>query len=141
MVSVNNKLMEEDDNAKKGGAMDNFGDALRKARISKRATLREVGEFIGKSIGYISDIEHNRKRPPDLETVGKIEDFLGIEDGSLLKLAKIIRKRVKTSLPQRLKMNPKLSTVLLRAENLPEDKKDAAMDKLLETLKQFEEDQ
>lgn len=121
--------------------MENFGRALRKARISRRATLREVGEYVGKSVGYISDIEHNRKRPPDLETVGRIEDFLGIEDGSLLKLAKNIRKMVQPSLVQRLKMNPKLSSVLLRAENLPDHKKDAAMDKLLETLKQFEEDQ
>jgi len=120
--------------------MESFGRALKKARISKRATLREVGEYIGKSIGYISDIEHNRKRPPDLETVGKIEDFLGIEDSSLLKMAKSIRKKMKPSLHQRLKMNPKLSSVLLRAENLPEDKKDAAMDKLIETLKQFEEE-
>lgn len=120
--------------------MESFGEALKTARKSKRATLREVSDYIGKSIGYISDIEHNRKRPPDLDTVSKIEDFLGISDGSLLNLAKIIRKKVKPSLPQRLKMNPKLSTVLLRAENLPDDKKDAAMDKLLEALKQFEEE-
>ena len=120
--------------------MDNFGRALKGARISKKATLREVGEYIGKSIGYMSDIEHNRRRPPDLDTVGKIEDFLGIEDGSLIQLAKTIRSKVKSSLPQRLKMNPKLSTVLLRAENLPDHKKDAAMDKLIETLKQIEEE-
>ncbi|MBC2710988.1 MAG: helix-turn-helix transcriptional regulator [Desulfosarcina sp.] len=120
--------------------MENFGGALKKARISRKATLREVGENIGISIGYISDIEHNRKRPPDLEIVSKIEDFLGIKDGSLIKLAKIVRKNMRRSLPQRLKKNPKLSTVLLRAENLPEHKRDAAMDKLLETLRQFEEE-
>ena len=120
--------------------MDNFGEALKIARKSKRATLREVSEYIGKSIGYISDIEHNRKRPPDLETVSKIEDFLGIEDGTLLNIAKIVRKKVRPPLPQRLKMNPKLSTVLLRAENLPDDKKDAAMDKLLEALTKFEKE-
>jgi len=120
--------------------MENFGEALKKARKSRKATLREVGEHVGKSIGYISDIEHNRKRPPDLETVSRIEDFLGIEDGSLVKLAKMIRKQIKTSMPQTLRMNPKLSTVLLRAENLPEDKKDAALDKLLEALREFEED-
>jgi transcriptional regulator with XRE-family HTH domain len=125
--------------------MDKFGDALKEARKSRRATLREVAQFIGKSIGYVSDIEHDRRRPPDLETVAKIEEFFGIEDSSLLKLARKIRKHhnirrdLKTSLTQRLNMNPKLESVLLRAENLPEEKRDAAMDKLLETLKQFEE--
>ena len=96
--------------------------------------------YIGKSIGYISDIEHNRKRPPDLDTVGKIEDFLEIEDGSLIKLAKVIRKKVQHSIPQTLKMNPKLSTVLLRAENLPDHKRDAAIDELINTLKRIEEE-
>ncbi len=120
--------------------MRSFGDALKRARTSKKLTLREVADYIGKSIGYISDIEHDRKRPPDLETIAKIEDFLGIQDGSLLDLARKIRSNAKPSLNQRLKMNPKLSTVLLRAEELPDEKRDEALDKILETLKQFEEE-
>ena len=120
--------------------MASFGKALMHARKSNKATLRELGNAIGKSIGYISDIEHNRKRPPDLETVSRIEDFLGIKDGSLLSLARKIRNKVQPTLTQRLSMNPKLSHVLLRTDKLPEDKKDEAVEKLLETLKQFEEE-
>jgi transcriptional regulator with XRE-family HTH domain len=121
-------------------AMESFGKKLKQARISKKTTLREIGERINKSIGYISDIEHDRKRPPDLNIVSNIEDFLGVEDGHLLDLARKIRKVTKQTLTQRLKMNPKLSTVLLRADQLPDEKKDEAMEKILETIKQFEED-
>ena len=120
--------------------MVSFGNVLKKARKAQKATLRELGDAIEKSISYISDIEHDRKRPPDLDTVSKIEDFLKIEDGSLLNLARTIRNTAKQTMTQRLKMNPKLSTVLLRADNLPEDKKDHAMNKLLEALKKIEEE-
>lgn len=113
---------------------DSFGNALKNARISQKATLREVGVHIKKSIGYISDIEHDRKRPPDLETVSKIEDFLGIENGCLVTLARKIRKKVKLNLSQTLKMKPKLSTVLLRAERLSDDK----IDELLKTIDKLE---
>lgn len=118
--------------------MASFGKTLKNARISKRTTLRQVGEYIGKSIGYISDIEHDRKRPPDLETVGKIEDFLGIEDGKLLNLARQIRKNVKPSLSKRLRQKPKLEYALLRAEKIYEDEE--KLKQLLETLKKLEEE-
>ena len=122
-------------NERRDGAMeDSFGNALKNARISQKATLREVGAHIKKSIGYISDIEHDRKRPPDLETVSKIEDFLGIENGCLVTLARKIRKKVKLNLSQTLKMKPKLSTVLLRAERLSDDK----IDELLKTIDKLE---
>lgn len=115
--------------------MANFGKALKEARIAKKVTLREVGEYIGKSIGYIADIEHGRKRPPDLETVSKIENFLGIKDGFLVNLAREIRNRVSLDFSRKLKMDPKLSTILLRAEKLSDDKKD----QLLETIMKMEE--
>lgn len=118
--------------------MGNFGETLKRVRMSKKTTLREVGEYIGKSIGYISDIEHDRKRPPDLETVSKIEDFLEVEDGSLLKLAKKIRKNMKPSLSKRLKQKPKLEYALLRAEKIYED--EDKLNELLEMLDKLEEE-
>ncbi|PNX50086.1 MAG: hypothetical protein BV456_07915 [Thermoplasmata archaeon M8B2D] len=120
--------------------MESFGNKLRQARISKKATLRELGEFVGKTIGYISDIEHDRKRPPKLDIVSEMEDFLGIKDGHLLALARKIRSTAKPTLTHRLKMNPELSSVLLRADQLPNDKKEKALNEFLKTLKQFEEE-
>ena len=115
--------------------MEGFGEALKKARVAKEATLREMRDYTGKSIGYISDIEHDRRRPPNLEAVSKMEDFLGIEDGRLVNLARKIRKKFKPTLSQRLKLNPKLSTVLLRTEQLPDYK----IDMLLQTIDELEE--
>ena len=116
--------------------MESFGKTLKKYRAAQKVTLREIGKYVGKSIGYISDIEHDRKRPPDLETVSKIEDFLGIEDGNLVTLARKMRQNIVPSLSRKLKQNPELSHVLLRAEKLPEKK----FKKLIETLNKLEEE-
>ena len=101
--------------------MESFGEAFRKARVAKKITLREIGEYVGKSIGYLSDIEHGRKRPPSLDTVSEIEEFLGIEDGRLMDMARKLRKKVSKNLTKRIKMRPQLSTLLLRADDLSDE--------------------
>jgi transcriptional regulator with XRE-family HTH domain len=121
--------------------MESFGKVLKRARKSKQATLRELGDKVGLSVGYISDIEHDRKRPPDLNTVGLIEDFLGIKDNSLINLAHKIRNYIKPSLTQRIKMNPELSHVLLRADDLPDNKKDRTMKQFIEILNNVEKEE
>ena len=108
--------------------MESFGEAFRKARIDKKVTLREMGEYIGKSIGYLSDIEHSRKRPPKLDTVSEIEEFLGIQDGKLIRLAAKFRKKVPKNVTQRIRMVPRLSQALLRAD---EDLTSEEFDKLM----------
>ena len=119
--------------------MNSFGDALKKARIAKRYTLREVSKDVGKSIGYLSDIEHNRKQPPELETVSKIEQFLDINEGFLVNMANKIRKNIKaTKLNWRKKLetDQRLATILCRSENLSDDDKD----RLIKTLEEMEEE-
>lgn len=113
--------------------MESFGEALRKARIANKVTLREIAEHIGKSIGYLSDVEHNRKSPPKLEIVGEIEDFLGIEDGKLLRLAKEFRKTPK-AMTQKIRMKPRLSAILLRAD---QDLSDEEFEELLVHLEEI----
>ena len=120
--------------------MDSFGKALKMVRTSKKKTLREVGNHINASISYISDIEHDRKNPPKLDTVLKIEQFLGIKDGSLVQLARKIRSTATPTIAQRVKMNPELSTVLLRADELPDNKKEAALRKFMQALNELEEE-
>lgn len=115
--------------------MADFGKALKEARIAKNLTLREVGENIGKSIGYLADIEHGRKRPPDLETVRKIENFLRVTDGYLVNLAREVRNIISHEFSRKLRSDTKLSTILLRAEKLSEEKKD----QLLKTIMELEE--
>lgn len=112
--------------------MSNFGDALKAARVDKRYTLREVAKNIGKSIGYLSDIEHNRKQAPELEIVSKIEQFLNVNDGSLVNLANKVRnnraKRLNWS--KRLETDHKLATILYRYEGFTDEEKDELLKKL-----------
>ncbi len=109
--------------------MQSFGDALKKARTAKRVTLRVLGEHIGKSVGYLSDIENSRKRPPTLDNVEKIERFLGINDNSLVTLASNLRKKIPKEWTERIMMTPKLSEALLRAD---EDLSNEEFDTLME---------
>ena len=103
------------------GNMKTFGEALKKARVAKRMTLRELSEYLGKSIGYLSDIEQSRKGPPDLETVRKIEECLGVRDHSLANFASKLRSRIPPDLARRIQMRPQLSELLLRADDLSDE--------------------
>lgn len=97
--------------------MTDFSDALRKARVAQRITLRQLSKFTDKSIGYLSDIEKARRRPPDLETVNKIEESLGINDGSLVSMASKLRRSISPEVNNLLHNNPRLSEALLRADD------------------------
>lgn len=114
--------------------MKGFGEALKKARVAKKITLRELSEYVGKSIGYISDVEHGRKGPPDLETVRKAEEFLGVQGAKLINLAAMLRGKIPKDLTQRIKMVPKLSEALLRADD---DLTDEEFEKLLEYMEKM----
>lgn len=103
---------------KRGGEiMENFGETLRKERVAKRVTLRKVSEYVDRSIGYLSDIENNRKGPPNLEIVRKIEELFCIDDGKLINLAAKLKRKVPKDVKQRIQMSPKLSEALLRADD------------------------
>ena len=97
--------------------MTSFGETLRKARVDRRVTLRQLSEFTKRSIGYLSDIEQGRRRPPDLETVNKIEKLLGIDDGSLVNMALKMRKNISSDVNAVLYKYPLLSEALLRADD------------------------
>lgn len=98
--------------------MDNFGKAMKIARKAQKVTLKKLGEFVGKSTGYLSDIENGRKPAPKLDMVAKIEECLNISDNSLLILAAQARRRVPEArqLSKKILMLPKLSEALLKAD-------------------------
>ncbi len=109
--------------------MISFGKALKNARKARRVTLRKLSEYVDKSISYLSEIENDRKRPPELETVRKMEEYLNVENGSLITLAAKIRKRVPKEWTERIMTMPKLSQVLLRADqDLTDDEFQELMD-------------
>jgi len=116
--------------------MESFSEAFREARINKKATLREIGEYVGKSVGYLSDIEHGRKRPPKLDIVSNIEEYLSIKDGKLLRLAAEVRRKVPKNVTQRIRMVPRLSEALLRAD---EDLTNEEFDNLMNYYEKIKE--
>ena len=98
--------------------MRSFGEALKAARVARKKTLRELGAHVGLSVGYISDIEHERKGPPDLETVRKMQEFLGVLDNSLIDLASRLRTKIPVEITQLIQRKPHLSDFLTRVDGL-----------------------
>lgn len=113
--------------------MSDFGGAIKKARKNQRLTLKQLGLNVGKSIGYLSDIEQNRKLPPsDKGLLKKLEHVLKLPDGYLLEMAEKVRELPRNIVNQS-RLNPKLSEVLLRADRDLTEEDFEKVIKLLET--------
>ena len=93
-----------------------FGQLLKEARKRGEKTLREVGHAAGLSTGNISDIETRRRKAPAVEVIRKIEAFLGITDGSLVKAAKA-ETDVQLEVKAIFRKRPELNLQLLRASD------------------------
>ncbi len=63
-----------------------LGEYLRKARVGKRLSLREVGEQSGASASYLSQIEQG-KRTPTADLLRRIAPVYGVSVKELLTLA------------------------------------------------------
>jgi len=108
-----------------------FGETLKEARKRGKKTLKEVGQVAGLSLSYISDMEQGRKKSPAIEIVRKIEAYLGITDGSLVKSANSevnTRNEMRTIFRKR----PELNTALLRvAEDCTEEEVNDLINEML----------
>ena len=108
--------------------MNEFGSALKEARINAKKKLRETAEHVTFSIGYLSDIEQGRKSPPDLETVRKLQDFLRVEGDKLVILASEARTKRPAEIVQHIQKRPRLSELFMRAKNMSDEQ----LEKLIE---------
>jgi transcriptional regulator with XRE-family HTH domain len=109
--------------------MESFGKLLKKYRSEKRITLRDLHRKVGLSVGYLSDIEHNRRNPPEITTVIKIEDTLGIADGILVTIARNMKK-ASVDFNEKIRVKPKLAELLLRAEDLTNEELEDIINKM-----------
>ena len=57
-----------------------FGSMVKKVRLDRGLTLRVVAEKLGVSLPYLSDIENDRRNPPEK---GKLEQLMNILSLSL----------------------------------------------------------
>jgi len=115
-----------------------FAVAFRKARLHSDLTFREIANSIGKSIGYLSEIEAGKKNPPERAIVENIERCLGIYDGHLVKLADEVRYNLPKSLNNLVTTKPELVEFLQLGEILlREDSSNAGQfNKILEILRE-----
>ncbi len=67
---------------------ETFGQLLRSLRNSAGVGLRELARLIGKSPGYISDVELDNVPPPSEETIVNISRALSVDKKVLLNKAK-----------------------------------------------------
>ena len=109
--------------------MESFGKTLKKYRSEKRITLRDLHRTVGLSIGYLSDIEHDRRNPPEITNVIKIEDALGIASGILVTIARNMKK-ASADFNERIRVKPKLAELLLRAEDLTNEELEVIINKM-----------
>lgn len=65
-----------------------FGDFIKKKRLSdpRELTLKDMSERLGMSIGMLSDIENNRKKPFDSEKIEKFAEILGLSEEDKAKM-------------------------------------------------------
>ena len=54
----------------------NFGEFLQKKREAKQITLRKMAEMLDITAPYLSDIEKDRRNPPDMDKLEQISTIL-----------------------------------------------------------------
>lgn len=81
-----------------------FGQALRWAREQRHMTLRQLGDAVGVTAAFLSDVEHDRRQVGDVAVYAKI---------LMVSLADLERRQgVTADLTDWLSKNPKLLMLL-----------------------------
>lgn len=116
---------------------NNFGDFLQKKRMEKRITLRKMAELLGITAPYLTDIEKDRRNPPEKEKLERISQILTLsdEDKTLMyDLAGKKRNSVAPDLPDYIMEHSYVSAALRTARDLDASEEDWL--KFVEELKQ-----
>ncbi len=104
-----------------GSFYQNFGEFLQKKREEKQITLRKMAEMLGFSAPFLSDVEKDRRNPPDMEKLSMLAEILQLseEDKSLmLDLAGRKRNSVAPDLPEYIMERDYVSAALRTARDL-----------------------
>lgn len=87
-----------------------LGSTIRKYREESKFSMKQLGDYIGWTSPSVSDLERDKKSPPDFSTLTKISEFLKIDKDILLKKATEATKTIKFDLTT---MTPKRRELLL----------------------------
>ena len=115
----------------------NFGEFLQRKRTEKQITLRKMAEMIGITTPYLTDIEKDRRNPPEMEKLELISQILMLNDEdktTMYDLAGKKRNSVAPDLPDYIMEHDYVSAALRTARDL--DASEADWLKFVEELKQ-----
>ncbi len=99
----------------------NFGEFLQKKREEKRITLRKMAELLGFSAPFLSDVEKDRRNPPELPKLEQIAEILGLsyeEKETMFNLAGKKRDSVAPDLPEYIMSRDYVAAALRTARDL-----------------------
>ena len=99
----------------------NFGAFLQMKREEKGITLRKMAELLGFSAPFLSDVEKDRRNPPDLSKLEQIAEILGLsyeEKQTMFNLAGKKRDSVAPDLPEYIMSRDYVAAALRTARDL-----------------------
>lgn len=99
----------------------NFGAFLQKKREEKGITLRKMAEMLGFSAPFLSDVEKDRRNPPELAKLELIAQILGLtyeEQETMYNLAGKKRDSVAPDLPEYIMSRDYVAAALRTARDL-----------------------
>ena len=105
----------------------NFGEFLQKKREAKQITLRKMAEMLDITAPYLSDIEKDRRNPPDMDKLEQISTILLLSDEDrtlMFDLAGKKRNSVAPDLPEYIMGREYVATALRTARDLDADEAD-----------------
>ncbi len=99
----------------------NFGEFLQRKREEKQITLRKMAELLGFSAPFLSDVEKDRRNPPELTKLEQIAKILGLsyaEKETMFNLAGKKRDSVAPDLPEYIMSRDYVAAALRTARDL-----------------------
>lgn len=116
---------------------ESFGEFLQKKRLENGITLRKMAKLIGITAPYLTDIEKDRRNPPEIQKLDKIAEILSLteeEKAVMFDLAGKQRNSVAPDLPDYIMKRDYVAAALRTARDLDADEDDWL--KFVEELKQ-----
>lgn len=111
-----------------------FGPMVKRLRLEKGLSQKDLAEAVGIDFGYLSNIERSKVNPPSGDVVLRIAKELGVDKDELLVLA----HRVPSDIEPIITQGPYIPRVLRRAKGL--SKQDwSKIDEFIQQLKKNEE--
>lgn len=99
----------------------NFGEFLQRKREEKQITLRRMAELLGFSAPFLSDVEKDRRNPPELAKLEQIAGILSLsyeEKETMFNLAGKKRDSVAPDLPEYIMSRDYVAAALRTARDL-----------------------